>query len=300
MTADERAHLERVLDAHRRRLRELEVSAARTGFNTPPEVTGEISEIREQILAVTRQLTDLLPPGHVPVDLVSYPDALGPAGGRLRVDWSQWFAPAPPTPEIWQAELLPALRGVVQQLNRHASRLIALRIKAHLSAALAFGYALRGTSGFQIWVEQAPGTWWRGSGPAAEETPLLASEPDAAAEGDIAIDVSVARDASAAVRAYLADQAVPIGRRIHLAPVGGPGQDAVRDASHALAMVKQIRALLEAVRAERPRETIHLFVAAPVGLAVLIGAQLNACEPVQCYEFARPANVYVPAALLTP
>jgi hypothetical protein len=45
-------------------------------------------------------------------------------------------------------------------------------------------------------------------------------------------------------------------------------------------MARQVRGVIEGVRAARPEPTIHLFVAAPVALAVLIGAHLNACEPV--------------------
>src|SRR5215467_260479 len=109
MAMDERAHLEQLLDAHNKRLRVLEVEAARKGISTPPEVHTEIEEIRAQILAVTRQLTDLLPPGHIPVELWTYQEDGPPAGDRTRIAWGGRFAPTLPTPEIWRAELLPEL-----------------------------------------------------------------------------------------------------------------------------------------------------------------------------------------------
>ena len=98
MATDERAHLEQLLDVHNKRLHVLEVEAARKGYNTPPEVHTEIADIRAQILAVTQQLTDLLPPGHIPVDLWTYQEAGPPAGERTRVAWTAHFVPVLPTP----------------------------------------------------------------------------------------------------------------------------------------------------------------------------------------------------------
>jgi len=63
--------------------------------------------------------------------------------------------------------------------------------------------------------------------------------------------------------------------------------------AHALAC--QVR---EAIRVHKPvNGTTHLFGAMPSGLATLIGWQLNAREPVQCYELERGTG-YLPACRL--
>src|SRR5262245_61404369 len=49
MNIDDLAHKQRLLEAHIRRLRELEVIAATKGQNCPPEVTIEIVDIQRQI-----------------------------------------------------------------------------------------------------------------------------------------------------------------------------------------------------------------------------------------------------------
>jgi hypothetical protein len=74
----------------------------------------------------------------------------------------------------------------------------------------------------------------------------------------------------------------------------------IQNGQHALAMALQIRAAIRKARNDHPQQTIHLFGAMPIGLAILLGANLNACEPVQCYEYDRTSNTYQPSCLLTP
>jgi len=40
---------------------------------------------------------------------------------------------------------------------------------------------------------------------------------------------------------------------------------------------------------------LHVFIAAPAGLAVLIGQQLNTFGPVTVHEHVEDRNAYVPA-----
>lgn len=52
----------------------------------------------------------------------------------------------------------------------------------------------------------------------------------------------------------------------------------------------------------QPRGTVHLFLAVPAGLAMMIGQMLNTFGPVQTYEHVAvgAVGVYRPAALLEP
>jgi CBASS immunity sensor of nucleotide second messenger signals len=66
------------------------------------------------------------------------------------------------------------------------------------------------------------------------------------------------------------------------------------------------RTVIEAIRAarekHRPLETVHLFMAVPLGVAMLIGQLLNTLGKVQTYEHVPTDGVgrYSPAALLHP
>jgi hypothetical protein len=67
-----------------------------------------------------------------------------------------------------------------------------------------------------------------------------------------------------------------------------------------------VRIIAEALRQARdtlqPRGTVHLFLAVPAGLAVMIGQTLNTFGPIQTYEHVGTDAVGVcqPAVLLSP
>ncbi len=67
-----------------------------------------------------------------------------------------------------------------------------------------------------------------------------------------------------------------------------------------------MRIIIEALRYARdqyqPRGALHLFLAVPAGLAMLIGQMLNTFGPVQTYEHVPTDAVgrYSPAARLQP
>jgi hypothetical protein len=67
-----------------------------------------------------------------------------------------------------------------------------------------------------------------------------------------------------------------------------------------------VRVIAEGLRKARdtfqPRGTIHLFLAVPAGLAVMIGQTLNTFGPIQTYEHVGTdaVGVYQPAARLEP
>ena len=67
-----------------------------------------------------------------------------------------------------------------------------------------------------------------------------------------------------------------------------------------------VRVVAEGLRRARddfqPRGTLHLFLAVPAGLAVMIGQTLNTFGPIQTYEHVPTdaVGIYQPAALLEP
>src|SRR5205807_9728858 len=67
-----------------------------------------------------------------------------------------------------------------------------------------------------------------------------------------------------------------------------------------------VRMIAEALRKARdtfqPRGTIHLFLAVPAGLAVMIGQTLNTFGPVQTYEHTPTdaVGLYEPTVILRP
>jgi hypothetical protein len=224
------------------------------------------------------------------VSLFTFPISGDGARVALLLDWQPWFDPFPGETE-WRNDLLPALNDLRQVLGAASVKAIKFSAKARLSAVMAFGYVFREPTGINLWINQGD-EWWptrsyaEQSGPATVNSEELA--PDAR---DITIEISVNADVSNDVAAYLTDRQLPIARRVKVqVPIG---MQLNATLAHALAC--QVR---EAIRVHKPvNGTTHLFGAMPSGLATLIGWQLNAREPVQCYELERGTG-YLPACRL--
>jgi hypothetical protein len=70
----------------------------------------------------------------------------------------------------------------------------------------------------------------------------------------------------------------------------------IRDAVHAQAIAEQVGQVAQELSDLHRVKHIHLFIAAPVELAVLIGHQLNALCPITLYEYAQ--GTYTPVGTL--
>lgn len=118
---------------------------------------------------------------------------------------------------------------------------------------------------------------------------------------DLTVEISAVRGqrVEAAVNRWIDETRPPIKWRLHLS-LPNTDTDEVRDAEHALAIACQVRAALLRARREHLPQQTHLFAVIPAGLGVLIGWLLNACEPVQCYDFDRQISRYVRTCHLTP
>ena len=75
-------------------------------------------------------------------------------------------------------------------------------------------------------------------------------------------------------------------------------RESVRDSAHARAIARQVGQVCQNLCDERGVRHLHLFVAIPVELAVLIGHQLNALCPITLYEFKNYERVYTPIGML--
>lgn len=298
MTSDQRQQIEQIRNEHERRLHQLELRAAQLGLSTPPEIHTEMDDIRAAIERLNMQLDALLPPGAIHVDLVTFPGHTAQPPDHLVLDWVAEFTSGFPSAATWASTLMPDLGRALATCGAQQSRLIALHPKARISAGIAFGYTFRETAGYQIWIEQKPNEWWRTSARPSDETPLNVQHLECDARlPDTTIEIGLPQDVHNEVAEYIAAQQLPIGMRVQCW-LPATSDTNVRDEAHAVAIAQQLRREIVAARRRSKRQTIHIFAAVPIGLAVLIGTQLNTCEPVQCYEYDRAQNVYVPAALL--
>ncbi len=202
------------------------------------------------------------------------------------------------TLQEWEQILLPALLDVKQVISEKISnRRVHVFIQAILPVAIALGFAFRESARFTLLLERThkEEAWSTNEQPSEEE--LLQSEFEYHDQGDAqtaVVEVATTRSIKQAVK-----EALPI---LGLAPsyhvqleLPELSRDSVKDAAHALAIARQVGSVCQSLCDRQRVAHIHLFVAIPAELAVLIGHQLNALCPITLYEFDR---IYKPVGTL--
>jgi hypothetical protein len=227
----------------------------------------------------------------------------------LAIDWSHLYPPTGgrlPDNGVGATQLLPPLQrlvtAVVQEWKEQRVQVVP---HCHPSLAVATGFALRRGSGFDLEVlDHASGA--RLLGPARPQAPIAGlwvesmNEPHATSR-DIALAIGVSRDVAADAVRTLAEHGVDIGAVVSLTPPGGPSNAALPTTDcgsfHRLA-VAAVQRVVE-LQSRRGVGVVHLFLAVPGTLAVLLGQQLTNLGIVQVYDFDNDRRKYAPVFTLT-
>jgi SMODS-associated and fused to various effectors sensor domain len=209
------------------------------------------------------------------------------ADAALQLDWAESFTGRHANLGAWKAELLPALASLHREVGRRAGgRSILVTGTPTLAAAVALGRAFPAVAGIPIRWEQlgedGNRTEWSLSVPAEpNDYSVTTAGVDPGGEA-LAVLVSVAHDAALAFGATSGLPRMRASIEVAASARGGGGRlspgGARRLAADVAATIRRARTELLGVR------DIHLFVAAPVGLALMLGQLLNAVGPVVVYE----------------
>lgn len=227
-------------------------------------------------------------------------------GVSLALDWSSHFAEKETGADVWRTGLLPALERIASAIRQHApGREVEAFGLPTLPAAAALGSAFLNTSGLRLtWRQFVPDhteQLWSLSQPRIDSGfKATLSGKDAGAR-DIAVLVSVADNTEPVFAAYQSKLS-SLRAFVHIAKPGNyPHRLSSPGEAADLAFVVQ-----DGMRAARRDYgnigIVHLFMAVPAGLAVLIGQLLNTFGSIQTYEHVTVdgSGQYRPAALLRP
>ena len=254
-------------------------------------------------------LQTLRPGQMVDIDLFSYEQAEYRYPGLLCLDARTFGKHPADWEQIWQA-----LLDVRRVLNSCQHKTLAVRpMNSRLSLAVAFGAVFATTSGFHLYVayeqrSRVPNAldtveWWThhdaGDQPDLLHQTTIAAE-SASTSPDWALWLNVSRRIDVAAQAYFATtnrQPAPI-IRFETPTIGLTAVQTGDEGRHASALAHHFGERLRVERDERPGTLAHWFYALPVSLAVLIGQQVNACGPLQCYEFLNDESRYIPSCLI--
>jgi hypothetical protein len=216
------------------------------------------------------------------------------------VDWVELFEGAEPAarrelrdPSGWNDILRPQLRDAIDTIRQLDIRDVLLAGKMRLATGFLAGFELSDVAGFSIAVRQRDEEWVS-SGEHAGVT--VTAETIELGRGDqLAVSFSVAADITDDVRAYMDREGLAAGKLVVIRPERGVGRTAVAGPADARGLAS---AILDATRTE-VRDTngppvLHLFQAAPLGLAVLVGHMWNRMPETIVYEDLSAGRGYTP------
>jgi hypothetical protein len=229
------------------------------------------------------------------------------AGVALAIDWNGRFTEKEAAAETWRDLLLPALSRISDAVRQHApGRAIEAFGLPTLPAACALGSAFMATGGLSLRWRQLgppgqPNQHWDLSVPRERSGFRHRIFSKSPAGRDVAVLVSVA-DNTEPVFATTQNTLPPLRAMVHVTK-SAEYPHLLKSPAEAADVALIVQEGLRQVRRQYGNiGTVHLFMAVPAGLAVLIGQLLNTFGDVQTYEHVGigGSGRYMPAALLKP
>ena len=215
------------------------------------------------------------------------PDRLA-AQAAYAIDWVDRFdgpdayaKRRPRAPATWQ-QLQADIEDIPARLG--AASHVAITGSLRLAPGFTVGAALRMVTHTDVAVMQR-GAPWPSDAPYSTPVTPMATEYDIGQGEDVAIAIEVATTMTADVKAFLLDRHIPVRRLVVLGPQGGPRDNAVAGPGQACALAVGLRDAARRAAHGHPR--VHLFLATPMGLALLLGHRWNRIAPtIVCEDLA--------------
>ncbi|MFJ2186422.1 SAVED domain-containing protein [Kitasatospora sp. NPDC087861] len=225
------------------------------------------------------------------------PDPMAPQADHA-IDWvdcfegeSAYTKRRPRAPNTW-AQLQADVEAAPEHLPTGTGA-VSVTGSIRLAPAFLVGTTFRMVTGTDLAVVQRGQLWSTNHQFDTVLAPGVA-EHEIGQGNELAVAIAVATDPTEDVLEYLRVQGLPVAKLIVLTPPGGTAKDgSVPDSATANALAVGIRDHLR--RPTRRFRRIHLFLACPMGLAVLLGNRWNRlCETV-IYEDIKVDEGYAPA-----
>ncbi|MDP3921701.1 MAG: SAVED domain-containing protein [Candidatus Omnitrophota bacterium] len=217
----------------------------------------------------------------------------------LDCDFTPYFSLGLPPEKVWNEEFVPALRGLKDALLSKNNTKLRLFSRAHLSLGIMFGYIFRDRTGFTLEIEQInkpdKKIW---STVAKEEPNLVKIEITPVGNLDsknLVVNINLISNDNNSFSNYVQKSGLRYRAMIEAHPVSYP---CLVSNGEALSFTKELIDKIKSAHGAFGTNTVHIFAAIPLGLALFIGYHLNACGQVQCYEFDKAKREYFPSANL--
>lgn len=185
------------------------------------------------------------------------------------------------------------IEDAARRLRNAGTRRVVVRGALRLPAWFAAGAAFREVSGFYAASVQKGDIW--SSEPLKPRVAVQTKTIPLDAGPDAAVAIGIAADPTSEVRTFINSVELPVNGLTTILPKEGPNPAAIPDGPTAAATAVAARNAVRELLAASPATThIHLFLATPGALALLLGHRWNAMRPTTVYEHLGPGNGYTP------
>jgi SMODS-associated and fused to various effectors sensor domain/TIR domain len=229
------------------------------------------------------------------IRLVSYDDTADKHDvALLNLDWRHHLEDGSLS-DLSSQTLRSALRDACAAVKEsYGACEIELAVKAHLPLATALGYAFAEPTGCTLRMVR-DAIEWRTSRESREIDPLNVDHP---MKGPVStrrasVEVAVSRTIDAGVKRYIGE-GNRYRHRVVLTPPVGIARDAVVDPDSSNSWARQVGDELVGLADRDDVESIDLFLACPVELAISIGWWTNAGGPINLMNWRGKHGTYEP------
>jgi hypothetical protein len=185
--------------------------------------------------------------------------------------------------DAYRQVMHPQLQEAADRLIAAGYRRVVVRGAMRLATWLAAGHALAEVRGVQLVCGHRGQPW------SSDDTPRMtnidASIAARLGQGDdLAVALAIAAEPIEDVIAFARATQLPVDAVGRVALPGGPHIARIADGGHAVGVVHGIRDEMRRLLRETAARRIHLFLATPAGLALLLGHRWNRIAPTVVYE----------------
>jgi hypothetical protein len=194
-------------------------------------------------------------------------------------------------PSDWQQIIVPELTRAARALEVYGPRRVHVSGSMRLPLWFAVGRQLPDVRQWTLSLDQHGQEWH--SSPAEEVTPRALAEITIGQGTDLALAAAITHDPTADIQAYLRDTRIPVANLLVLGPAGNPGYQAVPGGEWAAGWARAARDHARNAARNYGAQRVHLFIAAPQAIALMLGHHWNLMPPTTVYEHRPPS--YFPA-----
>lgn len=217
-----------------------------------------------------------------------------------RLDWTRFYdqtvVPRERTLPVEHAAwnlMASELATTAAEIEAGPTRSVVVRGALRQATLFAVGAALPQTRGFRLVYRQYGHTWTTDT--AKQNRGISERSTPIGAGSDLAVAVAVSLDPAPEIGSYLRATGLPVDNLVVIEPADGSDDQAVRSGGHAVALAEGIRNKIRQILVSRPdTPRIHLFLAGPGGLSLMLGHRWNKVRPTTIYEHRGVGRGYAP------